>query len=625
MQLEFELLYKGIGFYFLPRDFNSLKLKKKSFVKFMFSVFDKKNWPSLTQKAFSVANIATSILPTIIPESAKKKQPIKRTDYSNGDAQDKMLKALDSLKKHPENSLRATAKKYDVSRKSLSNRLNGTVSINASLGRSSFLTKEEESIIVQHCLDMARLGYGYERVQVMNLVRYYFQDKDFKITDGWWRRFTLRHPEITRRRAQGFDKYRVSSCTETKAKEFFDLLELAYKKCQDWSNGKALTANRIWAADETGFRLNQKQGYIITKRGSKTAHLLTSGNQVHVSVMSCISALGVANDPFFILKGKRNRPNFNKTFFKDSGVSMNGSGWMDFKSFRLWAESFVENIKEIRGEENLWCLVVVDNHSSHCLDPEALEFLLSKQVLLVSIPSHSTSYLMPLDLAVFHPLKKRFADAQEWWKRKNGLEIKIDNFPEVLEKAWDESHSKSNIKAGFTKSGIYPLNKNWVKENKQIFAITGGDNVPKTSIEKLEFGIKKLKEKYEGGKNLLKSCDYLNLSVNSEDVLEPKPKTDLEKMLEAIYLKCEKINLELALAKPKRKNIIQEEPGVPKILNSEDRIEKLKKAKQQPQKKKGLKKRKSDIFDESEEEDEDKNRFSFSFFVLIIVLVLILN
>lgn len=323
--------------------------------------------------------------------------------------------------------------------------------------------------------------------------------------------------------------------------------------------------------------------------------------------MSAISAFGISIEPFFIIKGKRHRVKFNNTFFKDSEIAMNDSGWMDIKAFRLWTRFFVESIKPMRGREGLWSLLIVDNHSSHCLDPEALKFLLDNQVLLVSIPSHSTSYLMPLDISIFHPLKRGFCEAQECWKRKNGLLLKIDDLPELLNKCWDNAHSKPNIKSGFTKSGIYPLSKNWCEENKQLFEIEAEQNTSKTTIEQFDDLVRAIKVKYNGPQNLIKACDYLNLSINSDDILDRQQKVDFEEILNSIYSNCARINHDLAIAKPKRKNKIGEDPGKSKILNSAERIGKLEEAKlnEKDKKKKTRKRKKDDLKNDLDDSDEE--------------------
>ena len=80
---------------------------------------------------------------------------------------------------------------------------------------------------------------------------------------------------------------------------------------------------------------------------------------------------------------------------------------------------------------------------------------------------------MPLDVAIFHPLKHAFYRSNEHWKKLNGISTKLDDVTEIIETPWEEAHLVANIKAGFKKAGISPLQLNWMKNNPRIFTING--------------------------------------------------------------------------------------------------------------------------------------------------------
>jgi hypothetical protein len=302
---------------------------------------------------------------------------------------------------------------------------------------------------------MADLGYGYDCLQIRNLVR--FAKKDLRVTDGWWQRFVERHPELARRRVQALDRYRADALKEENINKFFDILKLAYDKCAEMSDGRPLTANRVFSADEVGFDLNRVQGYMISKRGTKNAFVLSSGNREHISVMSCVSALGYAINPAFLIPRKRLKPNLLTSSFKESLQLASKSGWMDEKSFIEWTKYFVEEISSIRGDPQAWCLLILDGHSSHTSSPDALTILNENRILTVCLPSHSTSILQPLDVAIFHPLKLAYTNSLEAHKKQHGLLMKIDDFPSLLKDPWYKSHTIDNIRSGFETTRIFPL------------------------------------------------------------------------------------------------------------------------------------------------------------------------
>jgi hypothetical protein len=45
-------------------------------------------------------------------------------------------------------------------------RVDGELSMSAHVGNQGFLNHDQEEKLVQHCLDMASVGYGYDVLQI---------------------------------------------------------------------------------------------------------------------------------------------------------------------------------------------------------------------------------------------------------------------------------------------------------------------------------------------------------------------------------------------------------------------------------------------------------------------------
>jgi len=135
-------------------------------------------------------------------------------------------------------------------------------------------------------------------------------------------------------------------------------------------------------------------------------------------------------------------------------------------AFLQWVEFFIEKIMPFRGDLRDWCLLILDEHSSHTYNPDALKLLNSHNIMVLCLPSHATNLLQVYDGVVFGPLKCAYRQTQSNWFKKNGLHLKIENFPEILSPAWAQANSENNIRSGFRSPGIWPLNLNWVSENK---------------------------------------------------------------------------------------------------------------------------------------------------------------
>ena len=129
--------------------------------------------------------------------------------------------------------------------------------------------------------------------------------RDEYVSNGWYSRFCERNPELSRRRAQALDRYRIKAINKNATQEYFNLIKLVVDRIKELSNGVDLTANRIYSADEVGFDLNSRSGYIMTKGGVKNDYIISSGNSTHLSIMSSILATEISIEPYFILPGIR--------------------------------------------------------------------------------------------------------------------------------------------------------------------------------------------------------------------------------------------------------------------------------------------------------------------------------
>ena len=198
-------------------------------------------------------------------------------------------------------------------------------------------------------------------------------------------------------------------------------------------------------------------------------------------------ASGWVGPETFLLPGIRNRSLFIKEalkYFPDSQVLMTDKGYMNEKAFIEWADFFTKKIRDIRGDRELWCLLVLYGYHSHTSSPKALQILNDNKILLISLPSHSTNLLQVHDIAIFHPLKERFRSSLMNWMKDNGLSLKLENFREILSPAWEAANSSITIKNGFRSAGLWPLNKNWVYDNKDKLKFKTNSLSPLEKFEK---------------------------------------------------------------------------------------------------------------------------------------------
>ena len=106
-------------------------------------------------------------------------------------------------------------------------------------------------------------------------------------------------------------------------------------------------------------------------------------------------------------------------------------------------------------------------------------------ILFVFLSPSSTSILQPLDVSFFRPLKRSWRKILKDKKRSchgKPCNLAKDTFPLLLKRLYKEvySNAASNIKAGFEKCGLFPLNME--KPLAMLHQIAAGDSTPESDL-----------------------------------------------------------------------------------------------------------------------------------------------
>ena len=80
-----------------------------------------------------------------------------------------------------------------------------------------------------------------------------------------------------------------------------------------------------------------------------------------------------------------------------------------------------------------------------------------EQVVLFVLPPNTTHLTQPLDKGCFGPLKMKWAEVCHKYTTSNpGKVVNRFVFSKLLNEAWTQSMTSSNIMAGFKTTGVYP-------------------------------------------------------------------------------------------------------------------------------------------------------------------------
>ena len=369
-------------------------------------------------------------------------------------------------------TLRAIESRTGVPRSVIQTRIKGKCQVTSHVGKPTSLTTEDESALASYLIDMADRGFGKDVCEIRVIAAKMSTNSKFRATTQWWQRFKRRHSELSRRRAQGFERLRAIAMNPSLIKHYFLLLTSAFAKIAELSGGMQLTADRIFNMDEIGFQISAGKMYVVARKGSKHVASISYNCRVTTSLAVAVSASGYVIPPFFIVKGQRSPgATYLAAAPPNSAMAMAKKGMMTEDVFAQWVEHFVKHLQ--RKDERHWCLLLLDGHHSHTMNPRVLKLLYDHRVYVISLPSHTTAALQLLDVAVFGPLKRAFRQFVHEWRDMNPNEM-MDRrqIPNVMSGIWTKAILPETIVKGAASTGLYPLNSNWAAENACKFKIS---------------------------------------------------------------------------------------------------------------------------------------------------------
>jgi hypothetical protein len=127
---------------------------------------------------------------------------------------------------------------------------------------------------------------------------------------------------------------------------------------------------------------------------------------------------------------------------------------MNTEIFNSWFLEFLKMVKERP------LILIFDGHKTHISLP-LIKLGQDNQVSILKLPSHTTSLLQPLDVACFKPLKNAWDNRLLQFQRDNNFrQLGKSEMVDLICDVWNIGLNPANIKAGFLKTGIFPVDRN---------------------------------------------------------------------------------------------------------------------------------------------------------------------
>ena len=166
---------------------------------------------------------------------------------------------------------------FGVQLTTLRDRIDGRVKVDIQkLGKSPKMSHDEEKSFVLHFQQMAELGYGYTRADVINMATEYmhlvgrFAD-DKRLSQNWYTGFSRRWPELKWVKASALAKQRVQASNPDTIKKY-------YKELNDILVEYDLhhSLERIYNIDGKYVCTEHKAPSVVCSRSLKTPQAITS-------------------------------------------------------------------------------------------------------------------------------------------------------------------------------------------------------------------------------------------------------------------------------------------------------------------------------------------------------------
>lgn len=326
------------------------------------------------------------------------------------------------------------------------------------LGRHAVFSKEQESILVDHLITMSNMFHGLTSQQLRKIaytcaeslgIPHTFNREKEIAGRGWINSFLKRNPQISVRKPEATSINRITGFNKNEVDRFFANLDMLMTKFK-------FGCHEIFNVDETGITTVQDPSIVLAPKGQKRVGSITSWERgKNITVICAMSAAGTYVPPLFIFPRKRHSPQLEKGGPLAAVYECTPNGWTTEQIFLKWLNHFKDFVKPTQEKP---VLLILDNHNSHAT-LEAYNFCKKNNIIMLSLPPHSSHRMQPLDVTFFGPLKGAYHKECDLFIKSHNLQkITPYEIAGLFNKAYIKVASVEKGISGFQATGIFPMN-----------------------------------------------------------------------------------------------------------------------------------------------------------------------
>jgi hypothetical protein len=365
----------------------------------------------------------------------------------------KVILALEALQNTEKLSIRAAAKIYNVSERTIRRRRDGRHARRDIPANSRKLTDLEEEAIVQYILELCARSFPPRLCDVEDMANQLLRARDASdVGKRWAINFVKRQPDLRTRFSRKYDCQRAK-CEDPKViGEWFILVQNIKAKY-------GIVDEDTYNFDETGFMMGIIfAGMVVTTSdGRGKAKLAQPGNREWATVIQGVNAVGWAIPPFIILAAQYHLANWYRecNLPADWRIATTENGWTTNEVGLDWIKHFDHHTAP--RTKGTYRLLILDGHESHHSTQFEL-YCQNHNIITLCMPPHSSHYLQPLDVGCFGPLKQAYGRQVEDLMRAHINHVSKLEFLCAFREAYFASMTEKNIQGGFAGAGLVPYN-----------------------------------------------------------------------------------------------------------------------------------------------------------------------
>lgn len=210
--------------------------------------------------------------------------------------------------------------------------------------------------------------------------------------------------------------------------------------------------------DETGLKTTTtKPPKVLSSYEKRQVGVVSSLERgTLTTAIACCNAAGSFLPPFLIFKRKKACMRLLNGALPGAQATFTESGWINCEKFYDWLVFFVEQTRPTSEHK---VLLILDNHVSH-KSYTALQYASDQNVLMLSIPPHTSHKLQPLNVGVYGPFKTYFEqEIYTFQKQYPGRIINELDISRLFSPAFLKAAAPMNAINAFRATGIWPFNK----------------------------------------------------------------------------------------------------------------------------------------------------------------------